>query len=233
MLFLTLGRSFRTLFSASFIGLAAKMALVTLVAFGLFMTGIVGFIMAYNPFRFDEHETIANAGIGIFTVMIGWFLLPTLLPAIASFFQERIADTIEKREYPEYMPPAVQHPVAREIWEDVKFTLLLIGLNILILPTIFTLMWPLAYFLLNSYLIGREFFETAAARHIGKQAAKALRRRHRLSTLLAGGLIVGLSLTPLLFLLAPFIGVALSVHLFHSMERRQKLVTLPPQETLA
>lgn len=229
MLFTMLGRSFRTFFSPNLVGLAMKIALLTLIAFGLFMSGAVTLILSYNPFQFDEYKTAANIGVSIFAIFVSWFLLPTLIPAIASFFQERIANRIEEREYPDYIPPAIEQSLAREVWEDCKFTLLLIGLNIVILPLLLTPIWPFAYFLLNAHLIGREFFETAAARHIGKVEAKALRRRHRLATMLAGGMIVGVSLTPVLFLTAPFIGVALAVHLFHTLAKQEKIQILPPK----
>jgi len=155
--------------------------------------------------------------------------LPVLLPLVAAFFQETIANRIEEKDYPEFMPPACERPFLRELWEDVKFVALVLLLNILLLWSYFTPLAPFTYYGLNGYLIGREFFETAAARHIGKKNAKALRKQHRFPAFLCGVSIVFLTNVPVVQLIAPFVGVALMVHLYHLMPKKAQEI-LPPVE---
>lgn len=226
MLMNAIQRSFSTLFSPSFLALVIKMSLLTAIIFSLFIIGVVAFIINMNLFAGWDYVWLANIGMGVLGFIIAWYLIPSLIPSIGAFFQESIADTIERVEYPAYVPPAVERPLPREIWEAVKFIMLLIFLNILILPTLLLGIGFIAYFMLNSYLIGREFFETAAARHLGMPAAKLLRKKHRLSVFLGGSAVLGLSLVPLVNLISPFIGVALMVHLFHQLDKKVEI--LPP-----
>ncbi len=72
--------------------------------------------------------------------------------------------------------------------------------------------------------MGREFFETAAARHVGREEAKRLRKNNSFLVLFGGSAIVVLSITPLLNFTAPFIGVALMVHLFHGLHKPAQVV---------
>jgi CysZ protein len=73
-----------------------------------------------------------------------------------------------------------------------------------------------AFFVVNGYLLGREFFEFAAMRHRPEADAKALRRRHTGTVFLAGLLIAAFISVPLLNLLAPLFAAAMMVHL-HKM----------------
>ena len=82
---------------------------------------------------------------------------------------------------------------------------------------LFTAVGPLILFLvLNSYLLGREYFELVAVRHFLTQDARKIRRAHRDSVFLAGGLITVMFMIPFLNLLAPIVGAAMMVHVFHA-----------------
>lgn len=216
-------RTFRTLTSPHFLALLIKTALITLIGFSCFIVLIVVALRATTLFTSD-YEWMMDIFLGMGAVIIGWLLLPVLVPMIAAFFQESIANRIEERDYPEFMPPAVERPWHVELWEDSKFVLLLLGLNILCLPLFLIPVVNLfTYYGLNSYLIGREFFETVGARHIGKVAAKKLRKENRMPALLAGFVIVVLANVPIVNLATPFIGVALMVHLYHALPKQEVL----------
>ena len=73
-----------------------------------------------------------------------------------------------------------------------------------------------AFFIVNGYLLGREFFEFAAMRLRPEAEAKALRRRHAGTVFLAGLLIAAFISVPLLNLLTPLFAAAMMVHL-HKM----------------
>lgn len=218
-------RSIRTLQSPETIALLVKSAIVALIAFIFFLIG-VGVLLANITFVGEgAAEWLLDAALTFGAGFISWLLLPTLLPAIAAFFQEQIANRIERQDYPEFIPPKHEAPWYVDLWEESKFVVLLIFLNILFLPFIF---FPFIHFMLNSYLIGREFFETAAARHLGPKHARTFRRQHRMPVLLAGMATVGLALVPFVQLIAPFIGVALAVHLYHLLPKPAEI--LPPED---
>ena len=71
-----------------------------------------------------------------------------------------------------------------------------------------------AFFVVNGYLLGREFFEFAAMRHRSPDEAKALRRRYSGTVFLAGLLIAAFISVPILNLLAPLFAAAMMVHLY-------------------
>ena len=73
-----------------------------------------------------------------------------------------------------------------------------------------------AFFLVNGYLLGREFFEFAAMRFRSEAEAKALRRKHAGTVFLAGLVIAAFLAIPLLNLLTPLFAAAMMVHL-HKM----------------
>jgi CysZ protein len=67
---------------------------------------------------------------------------------------------------------------------------------------------------INGWLLGREYFELAALRHLSRVSAGQLRRRHGGSVFVGGTMISLLSSVPLVNLLAPLFGVAFMVHLY-------------------
>ena len=73
-----------------------------------------------------------------------------------------------------------------------------------------------AFFLVNGYLLGREFFEFAAMRFRPEAEAKALRSKHAGTVFLAGLVIAAFLAVPLLNLLTPLFAAAMMVHL-HKM----------------
>ena len=74
----------------------------------------------------------------------------------------------------------------------------------------------IAFFIVNGYLLGREFFEFAAMRFRSEAEAKALRRRHAGTVFLAGLVIAAFLAVPVLNLLTPLFAAAMMVHL-HKM----------------
>ena len=69
----------------------------------------------------------------------------------------------------------------------------------------------------NGYLLGREFFELAALRHMSREEAAELRSAKGLQVFLAGLVIAGFLAVPLLNLLTPLFATAFMVHVFKKM----------------
>jgi CysZ protein len=77
-----------------------------------------------------------------------------------------------------------------------------------------------AALLVNGWLLGREYFELAALRHLPEAAANALQRKHGVAVFFAGLLISVLSVIPVANLFAPLYGSAFMVHLFKRYQER-------------
>lgn len=222
-------RTFRTLRSQHFLMLLFKTAMLTLLVFVLFMAAVIAGLRSYDITSDSGLEFFLDVILTFGAGFVGWLLLPVMLPAIAAFFQETIADTIERKDYPEFVPPAVQRPIWQELVEDSRFILLMLGANILFFVTYFIpVIGFFTYYGVNGYLIGREFFDTAAARHLGRANARKLRERNPMPAFFCGICIVFCTNVPGLNLVAPFIGVALMVHLYHLLDKPQEI--LPPQK---
>jgi CysZ protein len=143
-------------------------------------------------------------------------LISPVTAIIAGLFLDDVADVIEKRDYPDDAPGKAL-PVGEAIIYAVRF------LGVVVLGNIFALLLLLvpginliAFFVVNGYLLGREFFEFAAMRFRSPAEAKAFRRQNRGTVLLGGFVIAGFLAVPLLNLLPPLFAAGLMVHL-HKM----------------
>jgi uncharacterized protein involved in cysteine biosynthesis len=76
------------------------------------------------------------------------------------------------------------------------------------------------FYVLNGYLLGREYYETVALRRLDARLAGELRRRNRWRVFLAGVVITLMLTVPLLNLIAPVIATAFMVHIFEIIRRR-------------
>jgi uncharacterized protein involved in cysteine biosynthesis len=85
-----------------------------------------------------------------------------------------------------------------------------------------------AYYALNGYLLGTQFFRMAAGRRVSFGEAKALESKARGSIMLTG---IGVSVAatiPILNIAAPILGIALMLHLFHKLQGTPETVIIPP-----
>jgi CysZ protein len=152
------------------------------------------------------------AGVGL---ALGLALLVAPVTAvIAGLFLDDVAEAVERVDYAGDRPGSAL-PIGAAIVQSIKFFGVVILGN---LVALFLLLIPgvniAAFFVVNGYLLGREFFEFAAMRHMPEHEAKALRRRHAGTIFLAGLLIAAFVSIPLINLLAPLFAAAMMVHLF-------------------
>lgn len=160
---------------------------------------------------------VLRAGVSFFVFSFVWLIFPLLLPLVISFFDEAIAEKIERHEYPRLMVGA-EAPFWANLRADLGFVLKAVLLNIVCFPLFFLpLLGQVFYLWLNGYLIGTSFFMTAGGRHAPKAEVLAVARKHRGSIVLAGAGIMLCALVPFLNLIAPFWGVAIMVHLYQAL----------------
>ena len=154
------------------------------------------------------------AGIGL---ALGLALLIAPVTAmVAGLFLDDVAETVERESYP-LDPPGRAVPAMAALIMALKFFLVVIlgnfvALLLLLIPGVNIG----AFFIVNGYLLGREFFEFAAMRFRPEAEAKALRRKHAGTVFLAGLVVAAFLAVPLLNLLTPLFAAAMMVHL-HKM----------------
>jgi CysZ protein len=180
---------------------------------------IEGFFLSY-PTGADWLGFFAAVITGI-GLALGLALLIAPVPAlIAGLFLDDVAEAVEQSDYPAD-PPGKAVPLIPGVLMSIKFFGIVILGNIVAL---FLLLVPginiAAFFLVNGYLLGREFFEFAAMRFLPEAEAKAMRRRHAGTIFLAGLVIAAFLAVPLLNLLTPLFAAAMMVHLHKMVAQR-------------
>jgi uncharacterized protein involved in cysteine biosynthesis len=159
-------------------------------------------------------------GWGSLLVMLGLsvFLMVPVASVFTGLFLEDIADAVEDRHYPA-LPPATALPWTEGLRQSINFLGLVLAVNAVALflyPMVgpFT---PVLFWVVNGFLLGREYFTLVALRRLPPAEAAAMRRRNRLRLWAAGTLMAAPLSVPVLNLVIPVLGVATFTHLFHRL----------------
>jgi CysZ protein len=166
-------------------------------------------------------DTIAFllAGVGLFVALI--YLLPPVSALVASYFLDEAAARVEADHYPGESPGEAM-PLGRSLLYGLRFAGLSLVVNAVALMLLFIPGVNLIAFLVaNGYLLGREYFELAAARFRPLGEVAAMRRRHRGTVFVAGVLLALMIAVPVVNLLTPLVGIALMVHVHKQLSRRE------------
>ena len=175
----------------------------------------VAWIAAHWP-KYAGWLKYGQGTLGFITALL---LFPATFVLVASFFQEKVADLVEARHYPE-LPPANGAPLRTSVLAALRFFALMLTVNVIALPFYLALLWLAgsgAFLMLavNGMLAGREYYEIVALRRMPRMDMDASRRKNRGAYFITGICIAGLGLIPLVNLLVPVFGIALMVHVFH------------------
>lgn len=148
------------------------------------------------------------------------FLMVPVASAITSLFLDEVAQAVEDKHYPS-LPVAPQVKFAQGLQDTVNFMGVLVAANIGAFVLYAFLPWAaiFIFFGLNGYLLGREYFQLAAVRRIGRDGAKALRKQHSGKIWIAGCLMAVPLTFPLINLIIPILGAATFTHLFHRLNQ--------------
>ncbi|MGE5538724.1 MAG: EI24 domain-containing protein [Gemmatimonas sp.] len=165
-------------------------------------------------------SAIAAIG-GIAAVIVAGLLFPGAMVAVQGIFLDDAAEAVERRHYPDDLGRAP--PVAAAAWGSVRLALVTVLLNLLALPIylFFPAVNVALFYSLNGYLLGREYFELVALRHMPLGAARDLRRRHRAATFVAGVVIAFLFSIPMVGLFLPAFAAAFMVHVYEGIARER------------
>jgi CysZ protein len=149
------------------------------------------------------------------------FLIAPVSAVIAGLFLDDAADSVEKASYPGDTPGQAL-PLGQSILSSLRFFLVVIAAN---LVALLFLLVPgvniVIFFVVNGYLLGREYFEFAAARYLGPERARAWRSRNQGRVWLAG-LAIGLFvMVPLLNILTPLFAAIFMVHYVKALMRQE------------
>ncbi len=205
-----------------FIGIALTIGLLVLVTLGTIW--ILNFLLPETvslPLIGEItwlNEVLSGASLLVILGMSVFLMIP-VASAFTGIFLERIADAVEAKHYPG-LPAATPVPLLDTMRDTFGFLALMIGVNLLAL-IIYVIFAPFALFIfwvVNGFLLGREYFQLVAMRRIGRVGAKQARSKHAFTIWVAGTLMAIPLTIPILNLVIPIMGVATFTHLYHRLE---------------
>ena len=91
------------------------------------------------------------------------------------------------------------------------------AVNLAVLPMVFFGIGAIALVAANAYLLGREYFEMVAMRHMPVEEARIMRKENSPTIFIAALLPALMSLVPILNLAVPLFATAYFTHLFKSV----------------
>ena len=151
-----------------------------------------------------------------------WLFSPAFATVVITiFFMGEILEAVEKQHYPHDLP-GQDLPISQEVYVALRFLAIMIVLNLvmlvpyLVLALVFGIGF-LAYFVLNGYLIGREYFEAVAYRYSDIASAKEMQQRARVRIFLAGATVAFLFTIPVVNFFAPIIAPVAMIHIFKGL----------------
>lgn len=156
----------------------------------------------------------ASMGLAVFLTFL---LFPLTLPLIITLFEETISIHIDRKSYGVISTRSAMNSRERVLM-GVKFFAITLGLNLLFVPFYFVpVLNVVLYYAVNGYLLGREFFEMVASRHVIPEDLRKMRKKHRAKLIAAGMIIVFAALVPVLNLFVPILAVVFMVHFYYKV----------------
>ena len=205
-------RAFSQVFSGPFrrvLWLSLASTLVALVAVG---AGAQWALDALPTFDVAWLNTVLEWVARFFAIIVLIPLVHPVVALVASLFLERIAGIVEAEDYPGD-PVGRDQSFFQSIIVALRFTTVLVAVNLIALPFYLLPGVNLVLFwVVNGYLLGREYFELVSLRHIDVDAARRLQKRFRFRIFMAGLVIAAFATIPILNLFAPLFATAFMVH---------------------
>lgn len=195
---------------------------LTILLFVALQAGVFWLLRAFLPgtltlpwtgITLDLGNLSAWGSLALFPLM-GIFLMAPVAAGFAGLFAERVADAVEEIHYPHRRGTSV------DFWDGVLESLallaviLLVSLLSLLLTPFLGPLAPVLFFGINGWLLGREFFQMAARRHLDAAQATEMRRSHATKITFAGVLVAIGLVVPLVNIAVPLLAAAAFTHLF-------------------
>jgi uncharacterized protein involved in cysteine biosynthesis len=216
--------SFAQLGDRAFLAVLLRAVILTLLLFALAGWGIFAMVSRIETTGWPQWLQVFWTGGGgsaaaiILTMLLLWLSFTAIATGVASIWLDEIIAAVEIKYYPEALGTPLG--IGREIGLGFGAGLRVLLWNALFLPLYLLLLvtgiGPLLLFLaVNAWLLGREYLEAVAARHMDTAAAANWPKTWKLDRWGTGLVAAGLFALPLLGLVAPIIGVAFATHMFH------------------
>lgn len=164
----------------------------------------------------DVGSALSWGSLALFPLM-GFFLMAPVAAGFAGLFAERVADAVEEIHYPARRGAALDFMDGLLESAAVMLAVLAVAVLSLFLTPFLGPLAPLLFFGANGWLLGREFFQMAARRHLEEPQATALRKANA-GRVTGAGVLVALALAvPVVNIAVPLLAASAFTHLFHAI----------------
>jgi CysZ protein len=190
-----------------------KTLALTLLLLGVLWIAAEKLVVAYVHLPYAWLATTIHVLAGLGLVVGVAFLVTPVAFLVAGFFFDELADHVEATiAGPEGRGRAMA--IGPALWIGLRFAGVAVLVNLVALVLLLVL--------------GRGFFELAALRYLPLEDVRDLRARHATRIILAGCVLAGLSLVPVLNLLTPLYAAAFMVRVAQPLLRRRLERRDPP-----
>lgn len=205
------------------LGIFVKSMLLTLAIFAALGIALWSGIDALVDRYFDAGGSIASliAAASLLLAGLGaWLLFRVVAVAVIGVFADEVVHAVEARHYPDRFAAARDLSFARSLGMGARSAGRALLVNLALAPLYVLLLvtgvgTALAFFLVNSWLLGRDLGDMVAVRHLPAADLARWRSATRLSRFTLGAAGTALFLVPFVNLAAPVLGAAMATHLFH------------------
>ncbi len=208
-------------------GIVLRGLAATLILYVLLYALVAWGLGQVHLFGIHWLDSLADILGGVTVFILTLLLFPAVASTVLSFLLESVARAVEARHYPG-LPEPRRQSLAEIGWGALRFALVTLVVNLIALPFyLLLLLFGVGiglYYIVNGYLLAREYFELVAWRRLDPARADALRRAHGGRLWLGGIGLAVLSTLPFVNLVAPLIGTAAMVHEFEALRRRDNIV---------
>lgn len=213
------------IFEPAFFGVVVKSFLLTLVLFAAMFAAVQYGVQHLPALRWPWLNEAVDLIASMLVVLAFVFLGVPVAALFASLFLDGVAKKVERKYYPANAD-APGAPFLTYVFTGLRFAAYVIVVSLALLPV--DVMLPgvgsAASWVADGWLLGREFFELAALRHLSRTEADEMRRRHGFGILGAGMVIALLATIPIVNFFAPLFGAGFMVHVFQHYQRQERRV---------
>jgi CysZ protein len=222
-MFASARKAFAMIFDRAFAGVVLRSLILTLILFALLFFGLQYGLQHLPTLHWHWVNVMLEWLASFLLIVVFVFLGAPVAALFGSLFLDSVAQRVEKKYYPADAP-ASGAPVFGSLVMGLRLTGWVIVVSLALLPVDIALpgVGSLATVAADGWLLGREYFELVALRHMSRGAANSMRKRHGAVIYGAGFLIALLAAIPVINFIAPFFGAAFMVHVFKRLSHEER-----------
>ncbi|MBX3566246.1 MAG: EI24 domain-containing protein [Sphingomonas sp.] len=202
-----------------------KSLLITLVLFaGLGIGLYYGIHWAAARWLNGYSGPFADIAVIVLLLAAHWLLFRAIAIGVIGIFADEVVAAVEAKYYPGAHADARDVPFARSLAMGLGSGIRIILINLALSPIYIALLitgvgTAVAFFIVNSWLLGRDLGDMVAARHMKYRDLPRWRSRTSLRRFILGMFGTGILLIPVVALVGPVLGAAMATHAFHRGRR--------------